>query len=137
MFDLTDKVAVVTGAAQGMGRAMAIALAEAGANLLVVDRNELGVTRTAAEITDMGRRAIAVACDVSEPVQVRMIFARLDSEFRRIDFLAKWLANQLWRRRRKSVSRTLSRSGAILFWAASVPVRKRVEGCSPPGAAAL
>jgi NAD(P)-dependent dehydrogenase (short-subunit alcohol dehydrogenase family) len=88
MFDLTDKVAVVTGAAQGMGRAMAIALAEAGANLLVVDRNELGVTRTAAEITDMGRRAIAVACDVSEPVQVRMIFARLDSEFRRIDFLA-------------------------------------------------
>lgn len=88
MFDLTDKVAVVTGAAQGMGRAMAIALAEAGANLLVVDRNEPGVTRTAAEIAAMGRRAVPVACDVSEPAQVKTIFSRLDFEFRRIDFLA-------------------------------------------------
>ena len=87
MFDLTDKVAVVTGAAQGMGRAMALALAEAGADLLVVDRNEPGVRRTAAEIAAIGRRAVVVACDVSEPVQVRAIFAKLDAEFGRIDFL--------------------------------------------------
>ena len=87
MFDLTDKVAVVTGAAQGMGRAMAMALAEAGADLLIVDRNEPGVNRTAEEIIAIGRRAIAVVCDVSEPTQVRALFARLDAEFGRIDFL--------------------------------------------------
>jgi NAD(P)-dependent dehydrogenase (short-subunit alcohol dehydrogenase family) len=87
MFDLTDKVAVVTGAAQGMGRSMAMALAEAGADLLVVDRNEPGANRTAAEITVKGRRAVAVACDVSEPAQVRALFAKLDAEFGRIDFL--------------------------------------------------
>ena len=48
LFDLSNKVAVVTGAAQGMGRAMSMALAEAGADLLVVDRNEAGVRQTAA-----------------------------------------------------------------------------------------
>lgn len=87
MFDLTSKVAVVTGAAQGIGRAMAIALAEAGADLLVVDRNEQGVNATAAEITSIGRRAIPAECDVSEPAQVRALFSRLDTEFGRIDFL--------------------------------------------------
>jgi NAD(P)-dependent dehydrogenase (short-subunit alcohol dehydrogenase family) len=87
MFDLTDKVAIVTGAAQGMGRAMAMALAEAGADLLVVDRNEQGVNRTAAEITGMGRRSVAAACDVSEPSQVRTLFGKLDAEFGRVDFL--------------------------------------------------
>ena len=87
MFDLAGKVAVVTGAAQGLGHAMALALAEAGADLLVVDRNEPGVNRAGAEITRMGRRAVAVTCDVSEPDQVRALFARLDAEFGRIDFL--------------------------------------------------
>jgi NAD(P)-dependent dehydrogenase (short-subunit alcohol dehydrogenase family) len=87
IFDLTDKVAIVSGAAQGMGRSMAIALAEAGADLLVIDRNREGVERTAAEISALGRRAVAVASDVSEPAQVRAMFARLDSEFGRIDFL--------------------------------------------------
>lgn len=87
LFDLTNKVAVVTGAAQGMGRAMSLALAEAGADLLVVDRNEPGVNRTAAEIRAMGRRAVAVACDVSEPSQIKELFSTLDAEFGRIDFL--------------------------------------------------
>jgi NAD(P)-dependent dehydrogenase (short-subunit alcohol dehydrogenase family) len=87
MFDLTSKVAIVTGAAQGMGRAMAMALAEAGADLLIVDLNESGCRRTADAIEKLGRRAIAFQHDVSEPTQVREIFKRLDSEFGRIDFL--------------------------------------------------
>ena len=48
MFDLTDRVAVVTGTAQGMGRAMATALAEHGANVVLLDRNEAGNNNTAA-----------------------------------------------------------------------------------------
>ena len=47
MFDLTDRVALVTGTAQGMGRAMATALAEAGAHLVLLDRNTEGNEATA------------------------------------------------------------------------------------------
>jgi NAD(P)-dependent dehydrogenase (short-subunit alcohol dehydrogenase family) len=87
LFDLSNKVAVVTGAAQGIGRAMSLALAEAGAELLVVDRNEAGVRETAARIAQLGRRAEFAVKDVSEPSQVRALFERLDAEFGRIDFL--------------------------------------------------
>lgn len=87
LFDLTGKVAAVTGAAQGMGRAMALALAEAGADLLLIDLNETGVRATAASIAAMGRRAVAVARDVSRPEEVRACFQLLDTEFGRIDFL--------------------------------------------------
>lgn len=87
LFDLTGRVAVVTGAAQGMGRAMALALAEAGADTLLVDRNESGAAETAAAIERLGRRAVPVACDVSDPVAIRRMFDRLDARFGRIDFL--------------------------------------------------
>ncbi len=82
LFDLSGKVAVVTGAAQGMGRAMATALAEAGAALLVIDRNEAGVRQTAETIG-----AKFAVHDISEPAQVRAIFQRIDAEFGHIDFL--------------------------------------------------
>lgn len=87
LFDLTGKVALVTGAAQGMGRAMGLALAEAGADLLLVDRNEAGAQETAAAVGQLGRRALAARCDVSDPTQIRELFQRLDVEFGRIDFL--------------------------------------------------
>src|ERR1700681_932718 len=67
LFDLTGRVGLVSGAAQGMGRAMAIALAEAGADLLLADINTGGVQRTAGHIAALGRRAIPVTCDVAEP----------------------------------------------------------------------
>ncbi|MBM3796976.1 MAG: SDR family oxidoreductase [Acidobacteria bacterium] len=86
LFDLTGKVALVTGAAQGMGRAMAIALAEAGADLLIVDRNEAGVRNTAAQIALLGGRVDVAVRDVSEPGEVRAIYAQLDNVFGRIDF---------------------------------------------------
>lgn len=87
LFNLEGKVALVTGAAQGMGRAMALALAEAGADLLLVDRNEAGARATADEIARQGRRAVTATCDVSDTAQVRALFATLDREFGRIDFL--------------------------------------------------
>lgn len=87
MFDLTGKVALVTGAAQGMGRAMILALAEAGADALLVDRNEAGARETAATIEKLGRRAVVARCDVADPTQIRELFHRLDGEFGRIDFL--------------------------------------------------
>jgi len=87
LFDLTHKVAVVSGAARGMGRAMSLALAEAGADLLLVDLNETGVRETAREIAALGRRAIPAVCDVSDPAGIRAVFRQLDAEFGRIDFL--------------------------------------------------
>jgi len=87
LFDLTGRVALVSGAAQGMGRAMALALADAGADLLLADLNLAGAQRTAEQIQALGRRALAAQCDVSEPAQIRALFSRLDREFGRIDFL--------------------------------------------------
>src|SRR5882672_5051709 len=87
IFDLTGKVALVTGAAQGMGRAMVLALTEAGADAMLVDRNETGARETAAAIEKLGRRAIVAKCDVADVAQIRELFRRLDAEFGRIDFL--------------------------------------------------
>lgn len=87
LFDLSGRVALISGAASGMGRASSLALAEHGADLLLADLNADGVARTAAEIEGLGRRAIPVTCDVSNITQIRDLFATLDREFGRIDFL--------------------------------------------------
>src|SRR5579872_4844620 len=87
LFDLSGRVALVWGAASGMGRAMAMALGEAGADLMLAGRNLAGLEKTAGEIEKLGRRAIPVTCDVSQPEQIRRMFAQLDREFGRIDFL--------------------------------------------------
>jgi NAD(P)-dependent dehydrogenase (short-subunit alcohol dehydrogenase family) len=87
LFGLQGKVALVSGSASGMGRAMAIALAEAGADLLLVDLNEAGMQETAGTIGGLGRRAVCAVCDISQPDQIRATFANLDMQFGRIDFL--------------------------------------------------
>lgn len=88
LFDLSGRVAVVSGAASGMGRASALALAQHGADLLLADLNQEGLQKTADEIAKMGRRATALICNVSDPVAVGSLFAQLDRDYGRIDFLA-------------------------------------------------
>lgn len=88
LFDLSGRVALVSGAAQGMGRAAAVALADAGADLLIADINTNGLNATAETILSMGRRALPVTCDVTSIEQIRDMFAELDREFGRIDILA-------------------------------------------------
>jgi NAD(P)-dependent dehydrogenase (short-subunit alcohol dehydrogenase family) len=88
LFDLSGRVALVSGAAQGIGRAIGLALAEVGADVMLADLNEEGAQQTAADIEAMGRRAIPVRCDVSDPAQIRPMFESLDREFGRIDVLA-------------------------------------------------
>jgi len=87
MFDLTGRVAVITGAAQGMGRAMALALAEHGANLVLLDRNAAGIEATAHTITGLGRKALPLAGDVTSPEHIDGVFATIDKEFGRCDIL--------------------------------------------------
>jgi NAD(P)-dependent dehydrogenase (short-subunit alcohol dehydrogenase family) len=88
LFDMTGRVALVTGAASGMGHAMAIGFAESGADLLLADINPDGLARTAAEIAALGRRAVPAACDTTDLAQLDELFERLDREFGRIDVLA-------------------------------------------------
>ena len=87
LFDLAGRVALVSGAASGMGRAMSIGFAEAGADLMLADINSEGMRQTADEIVSLGRKAIPVACDVSDPKQIRSMFADLDRSYGRIDIL--------------------------------------------------
>ena len=88
LFDLTDRVALVSGAAQGMGRAVALAFAEVGANLVLADINTTGVQATAEHIRKLGRRAIPITCDVTNLKHIDALFAQLDGEYGKIDVLA-------------------------------------------------
>ena len=87
LFDLSDRVALVSGGARGMGRAMALAFAEAGADLLLVDLNGEGVQRTAQEIEALGRRAVPAVCDVGNIDQINALLETLDQAYGRIDIL--------------------------------------------------
>tara|TARA_B100000470_G_scaffold211396_1_gene190253 strand:+ start:1078 stop:1890 length:813 start_codon:yes stop_codon:yes gene_type:complete len=85
LFDLSGRVAMVSGAASGMGRQMAIGFAEAGADVVLVDINLPGTESTAGEIEPLGGRVLAIGCDVSDIEQIRNLYSTIDSEFGRVD----------------------------------------------------
>jgi NAD(P)-dependent dehydrogenase (short-subunit alcohol dehydrogenase family) len=87
MFDLTDRVAVVSGAAQGLGRATALALAQHGAHTVLVDRNRERAESTAAEIRSLGRETLVASTDVSNPESIAELFRQVDARFGQVDFL--------------------------------------------------
>ena len=88
LFDLSGRVALVSGTASGMGRAIATGFAEAGADLVLADIDSYGNEATAEKLWGLGRRAVAVTCDISDPEQIADMFARLDREYGKIDILA-------------------------------------------------
>lgn len=85
--DFTGRVAVVTGAASGIGKAIALGLARYGADIAAADINESGLAETVEGITALGRRAIAVRCDISQPDDVTALFEAVDREFGQVDIL--------------------------------------------------
>lgn len=87
MFDLSGKVAVISGAAQGLGRATSLAVAQHGADVVLIDRNKDGAEKTAADIRALGRRASVAQCDVSDPAAIAELFTQVDRDFGRVDFL--------------------------------------------------
>ena len=85
--DLSGRVALVTGAGSGIGHAIALELARANADLFVCDIDEAGATRTAREIEALGRRAVAVRCDLGDAGEIAAMFAAFDGAFPRLDIL--------------------------------------------------
>jgi sorbitol-6-phosphate 2-dehydrogenase len=85
---LWDRVALVTGGAQGLGAAICHRLASEGAHVVVADLNKEGAERTSAQIVERsGRRAIAVGVDVTDEAQVEAMVQRTLDEFGRLDLL--------------------------------------------------
>jgi len=87
MFDLTGKVAVVTGASSGLGVQFAEALAEAGADVAVLARREDRLEAVRDTILKMGRRSKAYRCDVSKEQDVVDAIAQVEADFGKIDIL--------------------------------------------------
>ena len=84
---LRDRVAIVTGASQGIGRAIALELAAVGAHVVVTSRRLAELEAVAEGVRARGRRALALACDVSDAAAVDAAAARVVAEFGRIDLL--------------------------------------------------
>ncbi|MBI4785981.1 MAG: glucose 1-dehydrogenase [Chloroflexi bacterium] len=87
MSRLDEKVALVTGGGRGLGRAIALAFAEAGADVAVASRTREQLDEVAEAIRSKGRRALAVEVDVSEPESVAKMVAATREQFGRIDIL--------------------------------------------------
>jgi 3-oxoacyl-[acyl-carrier protein] reductase len=87
MFSLKDKVALLTGASQGIGRETALALTEAGAKLAAAARNEEKLHSLVNEIVNAGGEAIAVKMDVADSEQIKSGFKQVLEKFGRLDIL--------------------------------------------------
>jgi 2-deoxy-D-gluconate 3-dehydrogenase len=84
---LDGKVAIVTGAGRGLGRAMSIALAEAGADIVAAARTEGQLEQTAQQVRATGRRCLVVPTDVTDSAQVNAMVEQAIAEFGRVDIL--------------------------------------------------
>ena len=86
-FSLKNCCSIVTGAAMGLGKAMAAALAEAGSDLVIADINVPEGEKTAAEFRALGVRAMVIETDVTDPQSVDAMVGKVMAEFGRIDVL--------------------------------------------------
>ena len=87
LFDLTGRTAIVSGGSVGLGRQMAEALAEMGANLVLCARKKERCVQAAEELQTLGAKTLALACDVKNPADIHAVVASTLATFGRIDIL--------------------------------------------------
>src|SRR5690349_7679346 len=85
--ELSGKIAVVTGGGRGIGRACALALARAGADVIVAARSTDQLTAVAAEIKEIGRKALTLTMDVGDAESIKTAFVRAQNELGGCDIL--------------------------------------------------
>ena len=129
-FGLKDKIAIVTGASQGIGRAIAMGLAHAGAHLVLAKHPEgrhAEINEVKAEIEALGRRAEIVTTDVSDVAQVRALMDKTKETFGRIDILvnnAGWTGNSMaLETTEEEFDRTMESSLKSVFFACQAAAR--------------
>ena len=96
MTRLSDKCVLVTGASRGIGRAIALRFARAGANLVSAARNQVELHDLAAEIEAMGRRCLASQTDLRDPAQIAALVQQALDHFGRIDILVNNAGIGFW-----------------------------------------
>jgi NAD(P)-dependent dehydrogenase (short-subunit alcohol dehydrogenase family) len=87
LFDLTGRVAIVTGGSTGLGRQMAEGLAEMGANLVLCARKKERCQQAAEDLQKLGVKTVALACDVKNPADIHQVVDATMAQFGRIDIL--------------------------------------------------
>lgn len=87
MIDLKDKTALVTGSAQGIGKAIALRLAQAGASVVIADISEEKINEAVKEFSGMGLKSFGVKCDVTSEESVALAVKTVAQEFGSIDIL--------------------------------------------------
>lgn len=86
-FDLSNKIAIITGGNRGLGKTMALALAKAGANIVIIGRDEERNEQVVKQIHDLGRRAISFTTDISNINSIEKFTEQVVNTFGKIDIL--------------------------------------------------
>lgn len=100
LFDLTNQTAIVTGGGTGIGKQIAFAFAEAGANVVICSRNVEVCQEISNQIKELGVKSLAIKCDVSNPEEINNVISETLKKFGKIDILvnnsgATWYAPAL------------------------------------------
>ena len=98
MFDLTGRVAIVTGSTRGIGKGIAECLGKAGASVVIVGRNGADCERVAAELVLMGVKTLAMPTDVTKLVEVERLMQKTEETFGHIDILVNNAGGALTRK---------------------------------------
>ena len=120
IFDLTGRVALITGAGGGFGGAIAIGFAESGADLVLADFNAQTLEVTTKKVEALGRKVVPVVCDVTVPEQIEALFGKVDIAFGKIDILVN-IAGPAWTTIPENISledvtKTLNSLGVTRFY---------------------